>query len=194
MNSKEPKKLDPPPRFDKVFERGYANMCKEEQWGAMNSKEQTVEKGIQIIQKWWCDVNCNVCAEEAIKEFCSLPNVVIVQADEDGLIDTPTQNACFPGEKQLQEYLATPDDDVAKSLTYEQKKTVAKYILYGLNCIKAQKALDDKDKKEAIEGILEEITESFVEVVANFYMDKDNCTRTFELWKAIKSKTLEESK
>jgi len=41
--------------------------------------------------------------------------------------------------------------------------------------------------------IMEIVTEDFVEVVANFYMNEENRNRTFALWDDVKRQILEES-
>jgi hypothetical protein len=120
----------------------------------MNSKEQTIEKGIQIVQKWWCDANCNVCAEEAIKEFCSLPSVVIIEGDEGGLL--PDKTICKLGctEYPTEEDIKFDGGCGTCGLGRKIKRT-----------IQAQKALTEsierekyKARIEGIKSILDDMT------------------------------------
>jgi hypothetical protein len=60
----------------------------------MELKEQkpdVVGKVVDAINKWWCDVNCNICQEGAAKEIQSIyeqAGYVQIQAGEDGLVES----------------------------------------------------------------------------------------------------------
>ena len=58
------------------------------------------------------------------------------------LLSDEEQDSCTPTEREQLEYLSTPDDDVAKSLTLEQKRVVGRTILYGIKIAQAQRLSD----------------------------------------------------
>jgi len=67
--------------------------------------------------------------------------------DQSGLLTEKDQDDCYPSPKQLEEYLAEPDDTVAASLTAEQKARIATSILYGRNI-----AIKQRDLTASIKG------------------------------------------
>jgi hypothetical protein len=60
--------------------------------------------------------------------------------DEGLLLTDEEEDRCTPTKEEIDAYLAEPDDAIAKALTPEEKRLVAKCVLYGKKIKQAQLA------------------------------------------------------
>ena len=101
-----------------------------------NLKEHKLQERItEEIQRWWCDIGCNDCAEEVTKSILIIikqAGYYPLQADSEGLATNP----------------------YSREAVYIRKDSgwVTLFDAFDRG-IKAQKALCDKEKEEAVNKV-----------------------------------------
>jgi hypothetical protein len=91
-------------------------------------------KGVQIKNDD-AGVTWRTTVDATIDELKKIPKP---QPDEGLLLTDEEEDRCTPTKKEIEAYLAEPDDTTAKALTEQEKRLVAKCVLYGKKIKQAQ--------------------------------------------------------
>jgi hypothetical protein len=107
-------------------------------------------------------LNCDKCGEpfkssEAFPDPQLCPKCLEPQPDEGLLLTDEEEDRCTPTKKEIEAYLAEPDDTTAKALTEQEKRLVAKYVLYGKKIKQAQLSKAQAHCDKRVREIFEEI-------------------------------------
>lgn len=81
-------------------------------------------------------VYASTMSREAVRKTLAL--IPDIPKDRPPLLSNEEEDACTPTDKEIDTYLLEPDDAIAKVLTTQEKRLVARVILYGKKIAQAQ--------------------------------------------------------